>query len=134
IESTLTARSAAAGVIPVLPGIGTLQAAIDAASSGDELRLADGIYTGAVVIDKSLEINCDGVTNLCVIDALCLAPIAVDVSADDVTIATKDGLVFIIGATATDLRIANSRNVKLSGLQLDLTITPCGTETTGLEI
>jgi nitrous oxidase accessory protein NosD len=89
IEATIAAQPCAAGVIAVLPGIGTLQAAIDTASPGDELRLADGIYTGAVVIDKSLEINCDGATNLCIIDALCAAPIAVDVSADDVTIATK---------------------------------------------
>ena len=135
LEATIAARPCAAAVIGVPPGIGTLQVAIDAASPGDELHLLGGIYTGAVVVDKSVGIYCYAVTNLCVIDAICTAPIVVDVGATDVTIASKNGMIFIIGATATEMRIADSYNVKLTNLQLGLAhLTPCGTEATGLEI
>ena len=42
----------------MLPGIGTLQAALSAASAGDELILADGTYTGDVLqIDKNILIR-----------------------------------------------------------------------------
>ena len=43
-SSPVTRRLA---VVSVSPGVGTLQAAVNAASAGDELVLADGTYTGA---------------------------------------------------------------------------------------
>ena len=48
-------------VINVQPGAGTLQAALNAASAGDELVLADGTYTSSVTnvldISKSITIR-----------------------------------------------------------------------------
>jgi nitrous oxidase accessory protein NosD len=134
-----TAVPCSADVINVAPGVGTLQAAIDAASPGDELRLIDGTYTGAVVVNKSLKIYCyaDATSNPCLIDAACGAPIAVDVAADAVSITHKRGfhLVQIIGGTTTELRIANSENVLIYNVFLDQAFQlACGTETTGLEI
>jgi nitrous oxidase accessory protein len=41
----------------VAPGSGTLQRAIDQAGSGDRLLLRDGVYTGAVVIDRPLQLQ-----------------------------------------------------------------------------
>jgi hypothetical protein len=54
VKSRITRRLA---VRPVSPGSGTLQAELDAASDGDELVLADGMYTGSG--DDVLEINKD---------------------------------------------------------------------------
>ena len=41
----------------MLPGEGTLQAAIDSANNGDTLELQAGIYTGGVIIDRSLAVT-----------------------------------------------------------------------------
>ncbi len=41
----------------VLPGAGTLQRAIDQASPGDHLLLQDGVYAGAITIDRPLELH-----------------------------------------------------------------------------
>ena len=41
----------------MLPGEGTLQAAIDSADNGDTLELQAGIYTGGVIIDRSLSVT-----------------------------------------------------------------------------
>ena len=46
--------SVAAEVVPVLPGDGTLQAAINTVNSGDTLELQPGIYTGEVIIGRSV--------------------------------------------------------------------------------
>ena len=43
----------------VSPGAGTLQAALDAASAGDILELADGTYTGSAFCQNMLEISKD---------------------------------------------------------------------------
>jgi nitrous oxidase accessory protein len=40
----------------VAPGAGSLQQAIDQADPGDRLLLRDGVYTGAIVIDRPLEL------------------------------------------------------------------------------
>jgi len=40
----------------VAPGAGSLQRAIDEATPGDRLLLQDGVYTGSVVIDRSLQL------------------------------------------------------------------------------
>ena len=50
-------RAAAAAVIEVSPGEGSLQAALDAAPSGAVLRLAPGIYPGPIVIDRPLALE-----------------------------------------------------------------------------
>ncbi|MGI9292885.1 MAG: NosD domain-containing protein, partial [Pseudomonadales bacterium] len=41
----------------VEPGKGTLQSAIDSASAGDTLLLAEGTYTGSVVVHRSLTLS-----------------------------------------------------------------------------
>jgi len=45
----------------VVPGIGTLQAAIDTAESGDTLLLAAGTYTGSIDVHRSLILAGNGV-------------------------------------------------------------------------
>ena len=40
----------------VAPGAGSLQLAIDQAAAGDRLLLQDGVYTGSIVIDRSLQL------------------------------------------------------------------------------
>jgi nitrous oxidase accessory protein len=45
-----------AGVIQVIPGDNTLQAAIDSSAAGDRLELSAGIYSGPVTISHSLSI------------------------------------------------------------------------------
>ena len=42
--------------IAVTPGEGTLQAALDAAAEGAELRLAAGLYTGPFVLERSVRL------------------------------------------------------------------------------
>lgn len=41
----------------VEPGKGTLQSAIDSASAGDTLQLAEGTYTGSVIVHRSLTLS-----------------------------------------------------------------------------
>jgi len=48
--------SVAAAIVPVPPGDGTLQAAVDAASPGDTLVLQAGIYTGEIIIGQSVSV------------------------------------------------------------------------------
>ena len=54
---SLSFRGAACAVINVAPGPGTAQAAHDDATAGDTLVLADGTYTGALIISKSLTVR-----------------------------------------------------------------------------
>jgi len=50
-------RAAAADAIHVSPGAGALQAALEAAPPGAVLRLAAGVYSGPVVIDRTLTLE-----------------------------------------------------------------------------
>lgn len=45
-----------AGVVSVAPGNGTLQAAVNDASCGDTLKLQAGVYTGTVIIGRSVSV------------------------------------------------------------------------------
>lgn len=56
----LSVSSVQAGEWTVAPGVGTLQAAIDQASSGDTLVLKPGTYSGPVNVHRSLTLLGDG--------------------------------------------------------------------------
>lgn len=129
-------RSNLAGAVTVVdPGVGTLQAAIDAASPGDALLLDDGTYVGPVVVDKPLRITCIGV---CEIDANCEAPIALDIASDRVLIRSVDprGVLSVMHGTDTQIRIANHTKVELRTRigALKTFLDSCGTERVGIEV
>ncbi|UCC57557.1 MAG: nitrous oxide reductase family maturation protein NosD [Gammaproteobacteria bacterium] len=48
--------SVAAEIVRVVPGDGTLQAAVNSANSGDTLELQPGVYTGETIIDRSITV------------------------------------------------------------------------------
>jgi nitrous oxidase accessory protein NosD len=81
----LVASVAGAATIVVPPGNGTLQAAIDAASPGDALKLV-GRYDGPVVIDKALRLLGPRYVGPSMIDGQCAASAAVTIAADKVTL------------------------------------------------
>ena len=138
LSTSPTTSPAVAATVIVSPGAGTLQAAIDAANPKDQLRLQGGTYTGPVTVNKTLKIYCYGDATPCVIDGDCAAAVAVDVTAEGVTIANKKAVqrFRIMRGTDTNLRVANSSKVQLAGLEADDIFSgpACGTETTGLEI
>jgi hypothetical protein len=108
---------AGGATINVAPGVGTLQAAIDAANPGDVLKLVPGImgdpitsYVGPVVVSKRVRIQGGKVVS--VIDAGCANAVALDVAADDVQLRN----LAIIGGTTTGLRVAGRTGVKLQDM------------------
>jgi nitrous oxidase accessory protein NosD len=134
---TVCSQSAAAATIDVFPGVGTLQAAIDAASDGDHLRLHPGTYTGAVSVTKPLSIRT--ASPFVVIDAGCTAPVALEIAADGVTMVgnfARSGIAApgtqVAGGTATQIRIANHSNVRLQ--DIGPTASECGSEQDGIEV
>lgn len=107
-----------AETIKVPPGIGTLQAAIDAASPGDVLQLRGGVsdgdglgwdpatvYYGPVTVNKAVRLQ--GASTEIVAD--CSDPIGLDVAADGVTIKGLN----VSGYGTTGIRIAGRSHVKL---------------------
>ena len=85
----LNTAPAVARTILVSPGPGTpLQDAIDAAAPGDTIKLADGTYTEAVVVDKALRLRGPRQIGLQAawIDAGCAASAALTIAADDVSV------------------------------------------------
>jgi nitrous oxidase accessory protein NosD len=125
---------AGAGTV-VDPGVGTLQAAIDAAAPGDSLLLNGGTYVGPVVVSKPLRITCLGE---CMIDANCEAPVALDIAADGVRLRSKDktGVLQVFRGTHTQIRIANRRKIELRThvVATKLFLSSCGTEQVGIEV
>lgn len=101
--------AANAAIIEVFPGAGTLQAAIDAASPRDTLRIHQGDYSGPVVIDKQLKLrHADParVKPIVSIDAGCATPIGLDVAADGVTIKLRT---LVLGGTSASVRVHANR-------------------------
>jgi nitrous oxidase accessory protein NosD len=130
-------RYAPAATIDVNPGAGTLQAAIDAASDGDHLRLHPGTYSGAVRVTKRLSIRT--ASPFVVIDAGCTAPVALEIAADGVIMVgnfARSGIAApgtqVSGGTATQIRIANHSNVRLQ--DIGPTASECGSEQDGIEV
>ena len=85
----LAAAPAAAKTIVVNPGPGTpVQDAINAAAPGDTIRLVDGTYNEAIVINKRLRLRGPKIVGLVSahIDAGCAASAALTIDADDVTV------------------------------------------------
>ena len=85
LPTLVLAAATEAAVIDVNPGPGALQAAINAASPGDVLRVHAGTYNEAVSIDRPLKVIGDDATQV-TIDAGCGALTALSVDADRVTI------------------------------------------------
>jgi len=77
----------------VVPGKGTLQAAIDLANSGDTLVLGTGVYTGSVDVNKSLRIlgenssviNGEGSAHVVIVSApdVLISGVGIQYSGDD---------------------------------------------------
>jgi parallel beta-helix repeat protein len=105
VAIAVTAAPAFARTIRVSPGPGTpLQDAIDAAAPGDKLRLAPGVYSEAIVIDKALTLKGPGL-----IDGGCGAAYAVDIQADDVDIIRMA----IYGGTTATVNVDGRKRVRL---------------------
>lgn len=121
----------------VFPGAGTLQAAIAAASPGDQLLLHGGTYVGAVVVDKPLRLTCTGPT-ACAVDGNCEAPVAFDIAADHVLVRTVGNSTNfdVSRGTSTQIRIANHQKVELrTRVNTFVPVqSPCGTEQNGIEV
>jgi nitrous oxidase accessory protein len=87
----------------VLPGAGTLQRAIDQAGPGDRLLLQDGVYAGAVVIDRPLEllgkvssiIDGGGVGRVITVAAPDVVVRGVTVRNSGTSLATEDSGIFV---------------------------------------
>jgi hypothetical protein len=102
--------AAEAKVILVQPGPGTpFQDAIDDAAPGDTLRVAGGIYSEAIVVNKALRIFGAPSSPYSEVDAGCAVANAVEVAADEVTIR---GLI-VRGGTTSGVDVQNRDHVQL---------------------
>lgn len=81
----MTAGTAQAATIAVPGDQATIQAAIDAASSGDTINVAAGTYTEAVVVNKSVHLVGAGAGNS-IIQAPGSLPVATDINSVIVTV------------------------------------------------
>jgi hypothetical protein len=145
----LVLPGALAATVDVFPGVGTLQAAIDAVAEGTKIRMHPGTYTGAVTVNKravKLVSYPDvplggGVT----IDGDCAAGVALDIAADGVRVQAGKlhnfpGVISVVRGTTTQIRIASHSNVVLQGrgpgtIMVDPPTQPlCGTEQDGVEV
>ena len=89
--------------VMVAPGAGSLQLAVDQAGSGDRLLLQAGMYTGAIVIDRSLEllgtaasiIDGQGVGRVITVAAPDVIVRGVTVQNSGTSLATEDSGIFV---------------------------------------
>ena len=87
----------------VAPGTGSLQQAIEQAGSGDRLLLQDGVYTGSIVIDRSLQllgksasiIDGEGVGRVVTVAAPDVVVRGVTVQNSGTSLATEDSGIFV---------------------------------------
>jgi len=87
----------------VAPGTGSLQRAIDEAAPGDHLLLQDGVYTGSVVIDRSLQllgrpasiIDGEGTGRVITVAAPDVVVRGVTVKNSGTSLATEDSGIFV---------------------------------------
>src|SRR5262249_15365453 len=122
----LCSACARAATIDVHPGPGALQAAVNAASPGDTLRVHAGTYAEAVTVDRRLKIVGDDATKV-TIDAGCTAPAALTIAADRVTV--QD--VRVTRGTLFDVDVENRDRVVVKSTLLS---TGCGTEEYGINV
>ncbi len=131
--------SRARTVVVISPGVGTLQAAIDAASGPTTIKMLPGVYMGAVTVNKP-HLNLLAKGGPVVIDGNCGAAVALDIAADNVRVkgAGRHGGCFVRGGAITQVRVANHSKVELRTVDPDpqgfLSGLECGTEQNGLEI
>ena len=87
----------------VVPGVGSLQRAIDQAGPGDRLLLQDGVYAGSVIIDRPLEllgkvssiIDGEGEGRVITVAAPDVVVRAVTVRNSGASLATEDSGIFV---------------------------------------
>jgi hypothetical protein len=131
VGALIVASAAAASAVTtrVLPGTGTLQAAIDAAAPGDTL-VGAGLYQGPVVVDKPLKIVVDrkAPEGAILIDLECAAAVGLTISADKVQ--TK-GTIAVYGATTTGVVVDGTTRSKLGTISA---FESCGTAATGFVV
>ena len=110
----------------VLPGDGTLAAAIATAEAGDRLLLQDGVYQGAVVIDKPLQligsdgsiIDAGGQGRVITVAAADVVVRAVTVRGSGDSLATEDSAIYVTKAGERALIEANRLRGNLIGIYL----------------
>jgi len=108
IAVVLAWHPARAAVIRVSPGPGTpLQDAIAGAAPGDTIKVAGGVYDGAVVVDRAVRILGDDVTVR--VDAGCGVANALEVTADGVEIKNMR----VDGGTANGVVVEGRTGVRL---------------------
>lgn len=94
----------------VQPGPGTpFQDAIDDAAPGDTLRVAAGVYSEAIVVNKALRILGAPTAPYSIVDAGCAVANAVEIAADDVVFR---GLI-VHGGTTNGVDVQNRDHVQL---------------------
>lgn len=126
VLAALLAGSPAGGaVIDVFPGPGALQAAIDAASDGDMLRVNGGTYAEAITIDKRLRVRRG--PDPVIIDAGCSAAAAIAIAADRVNLSDLT----VRGGTFFAIDIQQRDRVTVRGMVIQET---CGTAEYGVNV
>lgn len=115
-----------AATIHVRPTTGTLQAAIDAAASGDTIRIHAGTYSEAIQITKPLHIVGDGAADV-MIDGGCGSLTALDVLADKVLLKG----VTVTGGTHYALDMDDRDQVAIVE---NIFLQSCGTEEYGVNV
>ncbi len=110
----------------VLPGARSLQRAIDQAGSGDRLLLQDGVYAGAIVIDRPLEllgkassiIDGGGVGRVITVAAPDVVVRGVTVRNSGTSLATEDSGIFVTADGDRALIDGNQLQYNLIGVYL----------------
>ena len=110
----------------VVPGTGSLQRAIDQATPGDRLLLQEGVYTGSILIDRTLQllgsagsiIDGQGVGRVVTVAAADVVVRAVTVQHSGASLATEDSGIFVTSDGDRALIDSNRLEHNLIGVYL----------------
>src|SRR4029077_17349170 len=126
LAMSLAAGPAATATFDVFPGPGALQAAVDAASGGDTLRIHTGTYSEAVSVPKRLRLFVakDGPV---ILDSGCTVSAGLSLLADGGTVRGSEGR----GATGIAINVENRSRVNIFDT---VTVETCGTAEYGVSV